>query len=534
MRKILILTLVFFILWVNSNLAFAGGRDMQKKIIGDYGMVCGAIFIPPTPGTSGGQTPAQGARVTLQGTNFMTQTDSSGAFQFINVPPGNYAIMAVKEGYGPATKQIEVKRGGACSVFLTLGAGGMPVVGAGTSIIPSNTIYVAFASNAPAASTTPGSFTPGVTPSVGSMTSFGVLSQLQYSADPFSIGGGNPAISSPPPMSPYGNMGNTPAGMPNMAQSGYLPSNVPSSFDNQMMVSTNPNNIMILDPFEAQKVSYIAPAGKPYWLCFNVSGTKLFTAVDGGMIEVYDILNNNTKLAVIPAQGAVSDMVANPRGGQIYAAVKGANPAILVLSTSTNTVESRIPVPAMRSGVPGMPNALGISPDGKILFIALTSGNQGEVAILELSGQHLLGNIPVGDMPQGIAVSPDGKHIYVTNYNSASLSIIDVAGFSETMRLRVGVQPVKAVLSLDGAKLYVSENGSNDVAVVDTRTGRVLANIPVGRAPMGIGITSDGKRVFVANNGDGTVSVIDTQVDKVIRTTQPLPRCSPFGVAVKP
>jgi YVTN family beta-propeller protein len=528
MRKILGLNLCLILLV--SNLAFAGGRAMQNKILSQGGMICGRVFIPPNPGSSGGeQVPAVGAQVVLQNTNFRTTTDSSGAFQIINLPAGNYAVMASKDSYGPATKTVEVKKSGVCNVYLTLGAGGMPNISL-SGPIASNTVYIAFASTVVQPVQSTGNFTPGVSPQVGSMTSFGVLSQMQYSADPFSIGGGNPTIS-PAPTMPDSTMQNN---MP-MSQ-GTLPPNMANPWESQMMTTTNPNNLMLLDPYDIQKVSYVALQNKPYWLCFNVSGTKLLVSTDGGFIEIYDLLSNNTKVASIPTQGAVSEMVANPKGGQVFAAVKGAVPLILTISTTNNTLESRIPAPVLRNGAPGLPSALAVSPDGKRLYVALVpvSGGPGEVAVLDLAGQSLLGNIPVGDMPQGIALAPDGKTLYVSNYNSASISVIDTGVLAETMRLRVGVQPVKLVLTADGGKLYVTENGSNDVVVINTRTGRVMANVAVGRAPIGVAITSDSKKVFVANNGDGTISVIDTQQDIVVRTTQPLPRSVPFGVVIKP
>jgi YVTN family beta-propeller protein len=61
----------------------------------------------------------------------------------------------------------------------------------------------------------------------------------------------------------------------------------------------------------------------------------------------------------------------------------------------------------------------------------------------------------------------------------------------------------------DGKSVYVANNGSNTVSVIATATNQV-SPIPVGNGPIGVAVTPDGKRVFVANNGSNTVSVIDT------------------------
>jgi YVTN family beta-propeller protein len=35
--------------------------------------------------------------------------------------------------------------------------------------------------------------------------------------------------------------------------------------------------------------------------------------------------------------------------------------------------------------------------------------------------------VPVGDEPNGVAVTPDGKHAYVANFESLDVSVIDTA-----------------------------------------------------------------------------------------------------------
>ena len=75
-----------------------------------------------------------------------------------------------------------------------------------------------------------------------------------------------------------------------------------------------------------------------------------------------------------------------------------------------------------------------------------------------------------------MAITPDGKHAYVTNY---------VDGQGDT------------------------------VSVITTATGAVSAPITVGKGPVGVAITPDGKHAYVANSGDGTVSVITTATGAV-------------------
>ena len=102
----------------------------------------------------------------------------------------------------------------------------------------------------------------------------------------------------------------------------------------------------------------------------------------------------------------------------------------------------------------------------------------------------------IGISQVGIAITPDGKHAYVTTFGP---------------------------------------NGSNPVAVIDTPSNTVVANIPVGIGAAGVAISPDGTRAYVtvATNttgiGNGIVSVIDTSNNSVV-TTIPV-GSTPTGVA---
>jgi YVTN family beta-propeller protein len=171
--------------------------------------------------------------------------------------------------------------------------------------------------------------------------------------------------------------------------------------------------------------------------------------------------------------------------------------------------------------------------------------------------------IPVNNGPiSGIAASPDGSRLMVTNYGRNSVSVIDtdtcqvaetVAGINEPFAIAmasvetnlayvstvstaydsIGVIDVSTntviafhplalsvsdlAVSPDGNYLYASRNGASgaDVAVLDTTTGRVevieLATAP-GTTTECVRVSSDGTRLYVGTNGPagGQLVVIGT------------------------
>jgi YVTN family beta-propeller protein len=98
--------------------------------------------------------------------------------------------------------------------------------------------------------------------------------------------------------------------------------------------------------------------------------------------------------------------------------------------------------------------------------------------------------IPVGNVPTGVAVTPDGRKIYVANVNSDSVSVIDTAKNKVTATIPVGTfrGPNGVAVTPDGRKVYVTNFRSNNVSVIDTAKNKVTATIPVGLNPNAFGI----------------------------------------------
>ena len=150
--------------------------------------------------------------------------------------------------------------------------------------------------------------------------------------------------------------------------------------------------------------------------------------------------------------------------------------------------------------------------------------NSSTVSVIDTANNSVVTTITVGTYPYGVAVSPDGSRVYVTNQCASSsctngtVSVIDTAS-GLTTSIGVGTNPIGVVVSPDGSRVYVTNYGSNTVSVIDTATDQVTGSpIPVGSGPVGVAVSPDGSRVFVANANSNTVSVIDTANNSLVTT----------------
>jgi YVTN family beta-propeller protein len=124
------------------------------------------------------------------------------------------------------------------------------------------------------------------------------------------------------------------------------------------------------------------------------------------------------------------------------------------------------------------------------------------------------------------------QYAYIANHGGSNVSVIDTASNTVIGTVPVGIHPYGVAVNPAGTLAYVTNEGSNTVSVINTRTNIVVATIPVGVTPEGVAVNPAGTLVYVANwNGPG-VSVIDATTNTVVATVT-LPNC-PAGVAVNP
>ena len=131
--------------------------------------------------------------------------------------------------------------------------------------------------------------------------------------------------------------------------------------------------------------------------------------------------------------------------------------------------------------------------------------------------------VPTGDGPHEVALAPDGRTAFVTNYGAqalgSSLWVIDIAT-KRSNRLR---------FTPDGRLVLVSDLDAGDVVVIDVPTRTPVKRIPLGRGPSGILVVPGGTRAYVALTGENALAVLD------LKTLEPAGRLAtgagPDGMA---
>lgn len=131
--------------------------------------------------------------------------------------------------------------------------------------------------------------------------------------------------------------------------------------------------------------------------------------------------------------------------------------------------------------------------------------------------------------PVEAAVTPDGRHVYVSNYRMYGPGFVRDAGDgcnrdegdpsfvyridTETLAIDqvipVGKVPKFLAVTPDGSKVLVTNWCSFDFMVIDRASSTVVATIDIGRHPRGIAVSSDSSTAYVSVMGGSDIARID-------------------------
>ncbi len=184
---------------------------------------------------------------------------------------------------------------------------------------------------------------------------------------------------------------------------------------------------------------------------------------------------------------------------------------------------------ALRSGGQAGPNPdkPATEPDRAPVDLILTAGERwlltanqtsGTVALVETATGKVHAEIPCGERPAAIALTPDEKTVLVTAWWSGELTLLSLADgkLNVTGKVHLGFEPRGVAIAPDGKLAYVGLTTGAQVAVVDLEQRKVVARIPVGRWPRYLALSPDGSRLAVGASGEGGIAVVDTAGRKLL------------------
>ena len=275
---------------------------------------------------------------------------------------------------------------------------------------------------------------------------------------------------------------------------------------------------------EGVQVAYVANTGPNELSAYTINGA-------GALVDV-----GTFPLADIPSSIAVSS-----NGSFAFVATNDGIYAFTVnAATGTLTQVANSP---FSSG--GDFNAVTVSPNNRFLYAANNSGTVSAYTINGATGAlNVVGAIAAGTTPSGMAVSPNGSFLYVSNQGSNNVSAFRINGTTGDLTFEenepAGTLPSGVVVSPNSLFLYVSNQGTNNVSTfsINGTTGALTgvgAPVAAGTAPGGVAISPNGSFLYVSNQTSNNVSVFTIDGGGGLSLVENEPAGTlPSGITIEP
>ncbi len=174
-----------------------------------------------------------------------------------------------------------------------------------------------------------------------------------------------------------------------------------------------------------------------------------------------------------------------------------------------------------------MPLAMIPSPEGDRMVLLLNGWRDEGVQVIDRASGKVLQTIPLPAAFLGLAFSPDGRTLYASGGNTDVVYAFDWTNGAATLRDSIVLQaraprangvryPAGLAVSYDGRRIFVAENLADSMAVVDVASKRVVQRLATGRYPYTVAATRTGN-VYVSNWGGHHLSTFTTDTAGVLR-----------------
>jgi len=307
------------------------------------------------------------------------------------------------------------------------------------------------------------------------------------------------------------------------------------------------SNVIAVDTSSSASTPTSIPVGTTtYGVAVGLKGTsagKVFVTGQSGLqgkLYVIDTAARPATVTTVPVGLLPFGVAVSHDGSRVYVANAMSRNLSVIDTAPPYTVGTPIALPGF-----AVPFGIAASPVRDCLYVANVYGSYA-VSVVDTTTNQVVAGVPSLDgRPAGVAVamSPDGTHqrVYVAdNASGANGTAGTVWAFDTPLNscaagplgatLTVGANPFAIAVTPDGKRVYVSNSGSGvpgsglpgTVSVFDfsTVSSGVSSLINVGGGPQGVSVSSDGATVYVANFYSANLTAISV-ANNTTRTIAP-------------
>lgn len=246
--------------------------------------------------------------------------------------------------------------------------------------------------------------------------------------------------------------------------------------------------LLIVDPAVADAARRIPLPGAPHEIALLPDGRVAVSLEQSGALAVVDLVTGTVD--VVPLGGVPHGLAV--RDGVIHVTDRDRG---VVRSLRLDGWVEDVPVEAGT-----WPHAVALLPGGVMAVADAASST------LRIGGHA----VPTSELPETVAVSPDGTRIATAGALGDTVEVFDSDG-TLRMRAAIGGRPVRVAFSPAGDQIAVALSAEGVVALLDGRG--VVRRVEVGGLPDGL--LYDGDVLYAGDLSAGRLTVIDPRAARV-------------------
>jgi YVTN family beta-propeller protein len=246
-------------------------------------------------------------------------------------------------------------------------------------------------------------------------------------------------------------------------------------------------------------------------------GTRAYVPLQTGSVLAVDLTSRQVA-STITTNGRPCSIAVARDGRHAYVADLTGE-SLFVLDTTNDSLATSVALGAISR--PTRTPAIAVSPDGRRVYLTSATATDDHLLVIDTETNTVAGDYGLDIHPVGIAVSPDGARLYVAGCESfctnGTLLILDAANTQVVSRIALPAAPVALALSPDGSRAYTPTGLSGTVQAIQLADG-TTRTIPVDALALGITVHPSGAFVYVTCYGGASVSVIGARINTVLST----------------
>lgn len=273
-----------------------------------------------------------------------------------------------------------------------------------------------------------------------------------------------------------------------------VPHGVTGAPDGSRLYITNESlsTVDVIDAKTLKIIKRIPLTGHPNNIAVSKDGKKVYAGIAQapGAVDVIDTATL-TNVKSIKVQGSVHNVYVTPDGKYAVSGSVGAK-VISVIDAKTDEIAWTT---TLSAGI--RPMAFLANPDGSTKWIFVQLSDFHGVAVVDFATHQEINRITLPDVPgemkhtdgiqgspaHGLAVTADGKTLLATSKWYGEMYSYSLPDLKLLGMVHVGQHPEWVTLTPDGKTAYVAAAGDNEVSVVDIKSMKEVARIAVGQVP---------------------------------------------------